>query len=969
MKQSSITSIIRCAILLGGLAASAIIHAQPVIHDVYPDGSRLLQSTNMLSFGATSSGPDINPSGITVTLNSTNLRGQNLVTNLTATNGLVVTGTVAERSVTAPLLTNSLSYTAVIIVTDANGGSATNTVKFDTLQPDFSFEAEDFDYDNGQFIDNAQPGSYAGLNATEGVDTHKGNPTAGGNAYRNSGLSTEKTDDKSREIYITTGWLDYNVGFNDGGNWGNYTRTYPAGVYNVYMRGASGAGGGGTATLGFVTSGVGTPSQTTTTLGTFTIPPTGGWQTYTWVPLKDAGGNIVRVSSGGVQTLRVTVGGGYNANFYAFFLADTNLPTIHNISPDGTKIYQPTNTFSFIASSAATISPSSITVQFSSTNLLGQTVVTNLTSTNGLVITGTATDRNVSIALTGGNKFYKAVIHVTDANNNSADATATFNTLNPAYTFEAEDFDHDNGQFFENPQTNAYAGLGGTEGVDAHHLHLGGTYRTSGYYNEKTDDQVRPQYDGTGFTDYNLGFNDGTYWANYSRTYPAGTYNVCMRGANANGSSGSATLALVTSGVGTASQTTTNLGTFVIPPTGGWQTYTWIPLKDAGGNLVKFTGGSVKTIRVTAGGGFNPNFYALFPADTNLPAINNVYPDGTSLFQATNKLSFSAVSPAGIATGNITVTLNGVNISPSLSFSGTSISRSVSYTGLSANKTYTAVINIIDGNGNSASTTVNFDTFKPRYTWEAEDYDHSNGQFFDNPQVNAYASLSPAADVDWHDVNNGGGGFPYRPNGSAQESCGDIARAQFIGGTTDYNISNFGGNEWGNYTRHYPPGTYNVWGRFGAGAGSCTATLSRVTGGWGTTNQTTSFLGTFAVALSDWQIYTWSPLKDAGGNLVNVTLTGSTNTLQLGHGTGPDSNVNFLMLVPSTVLTATRIGGNISLAIQTQTGFTYQIQYKNSLTDPSWTSLGSPITGNDTVQTVNDLITGSSRFYRTQITF
>ncbi|MGC3960744.1 MAG: hypothetical protein QM813_23255 [Verrucomicrobiota bacterium] len=75
---------------------------------------------------------------------------------------------------------------------------------------------------------------------------------------------------------------DYDLGWNDGGFWANYTRTYPAGNYNVFIRAGNGTGGNGSATFAQVTSGVGTPTQTTTNLGTFTIPQTGGWQTYTW---------------------------------------------------------------------------------------------------------------------------------------------------------------------------------------------------------------------------------------------------------------------------------------------------------------------------------------------------------------------------------------------------------------------------------------------------------------------------------------------------------------------------------------------------------------------------------------------------------------------------------------------------------------------------------------------------------------
>src|SRR6267378_5287145 len=89
---------------------------------------------------------------------------------------------------------------------------------------------------------------------------------------------------------------DVNVGFFDGGagvlgtglpNWMNYTRTYPTGPFNVYTRVAFG-GGASSSTLYTVTSGVGTTIQTTNQLGTFTFPNTGGWQSYSWVPLRDA---------------------------------------------------------------------------------------------------------------------------------------------------------------------------------------------------------------------------------------------------------------------------------------------------------------------------------------------------------------------------------------------------------------------------------------------------------------------------------------------------------------------------------------------------------------------------------------------------------------------------------------------------------------------------------------------------------
>jgi hypothetical protein len=625
-----------------------------------------------------------------------------------------------------------------------------------------------------------------------------------------------------------------------------------------------------------------------------------------------------------------------------------------------------------------TINANSIKVTLSGTPIAGPSFTTNLTSANGLVVTGPPANRSVVYSGLQTNVNYVAVINVTDANGGPAGSTVIFDTLKLSFTWEAEDYNFGSGQTVPEPQTNGYAGQTGTPEVDfhdgsgtpgSHAYRLGDLVGTE----VNGDTLVRPAYSGTGFSDYDVGWYDTGDWNNYTRTLPAGLYNVYLRAANGSGGNGSVTLARVTSDPTTSPQTTTNLGTFTIPATGGWQAYTWVPMRDAGGNLVQFTGGGLQTLRATSGSGVNANFYALLPANTNLPTINNIYPNGASLFQATNKLTFLAASAAGIATNNIVVTLNGVDISSSLVFTGSSVSRTGSYTGLPANTNLTAVIRVTDSNGNTATTTVNFDTFKSSYfTWEMEDYDHDTGQFFDNPQIDAYAGLSATVDVDFHDSNTGGT-LLYRPNGTATEITADAPRAQFASGS-DYNIGFFGAGEWGNYTRNYPAGSYNVWGRFACGdANTSQALLSVVTDGWGTTTQTTNFLGTFAIPTTGWSSFGWVPLRDAGGNLKTVTFNGSTNTLKLTRDpTAPfaDANVNFLMLVPvapQVSLTASIIGSNIHIAFQSQSGFSYQVEYKDNLTDVSWTPLGSVIVGDGTIKSVNDPATGNRRFYHVKI--
>jgi hypothetical protein len=379
----------------------------------------------------------------------------------------------------------------------------------------------------------------------------------------------------------------------------------------------------------------------------------------------------------------------------------------------------------------------------------------------------------------------------------------------------------------------------------------------------------------------------------------------------------------------------------------------------------------------------------LVPAVTNLPGISDVYPNGTALFQATNKLSFVATSGAGIATSNIVVTLNGVNVS-GLSFSAISSGWTVSYP-LQLNTSYTLAITITDNSGQVASfPKATIDTFQATdYQFEAEDYDYTSnsisGLYFDNPQTNAYYDLPSAAGIDNLQSDLGANPFDYRnvdtagtlgPSPATTPSA-DLPRAQFTKGGTDYNIGFFGPGSWCNYTRHYPAGTYNVWERYAEGGQPTASTLSKVTSGYGTSGQTTSLLGTFSNPVGGWSLWAWAPLVDTNGNMVQVTLSGSQTTLQLGGSPvsgQSEVNVNFFILAPAIAngslikITAAIVSGNAVISFPTQDGSNYQVFYKNHLTDSSWTALESQVAGNGAIESVNDpIIAGSSRYYRVQV--
>jgi hypothetical protein len=421
-----------------------------------------------------------------------------------------------------------------------------------------------------------------------------------------------------------------------------------------------------------------------------------------------------------------------------------------------------------------------------------------------------------------------------------------------------------------------------------------------------------------------------------------------------------------------------------VPATGTWSTYIWVPVLDASGKLARFNGGSQETLRATTdNGNYNANFYLLTPADPSvkpLPAVVGFQPDGTALFQDTNELSFIATSSAGLSTGNIHLNLNGVNVS-GMTFSGSSLAWNVSYP-VKPNNYYTAIVTLTDANGTVTSTNV-FGTYNAtNYQFEAEDYDYSNGVvgglFFDNPQVDSYAGLAGASGIDLleSDPNGPGRGNSYRPAGHLNfpdTQANDLPRAQFTAGTTDWSIGSFGPGSWANYTRHYPAGTYNVIGRFAEGAAATHAYLAQLTGGYATTLQTSNLLGTFSIPEGGWSSWEWVPMLNNNGSMATVTLDGSQQTLQLIGSVAnsePEANVNFFMLVataPSPKITAQVVGNNVTVSFATQSGYSYQLLYKNKLTDATWTAVGGVISGNGSVQSGSDTWVAGGRFYAVSI--
>ncbi|MEI9960343.1 MAG: hypothetical protein WDM76_04185 [Limisphaerales bacterium] len=152
-----------------------------------------------------------------------------------------------------------------------------------------------------------------------------------------------------------------------------------------------------------------------------------------------------------------------------------------------------------------------------------------------------------------------------------------------------------------------------------------------------------------------------------------------------------------------------------------------------------------------------------------LPVISNVYPDGAKLQQATNTFVFNVSSPTAADITNVTMVLNGINVSSQLQYvtngtAGTSTNLSLSYAGLPQNRANTVVITVADANGTGNNYTGNFDTFDPaNFVWEAEEFDYGNYQYIDNPDYTSYAtntSYFGLDSVNLVDTSKGAGAEP-----------------------------------------------------------------------------------------------------------------------------------------------------------------------------------------------------------------
>jgi hypothetical protein len=266
------------------------------------NGGMFHPSGNNFSFSASALMPTntLPASGFKLSLNGLDVSSQ-----------LTLTGTDTSKSRTATfsaLQPNTL-YAGVIIVTDSGGLSATNDVGFDTFDAAQAFvlEAEDYNYANGQYLEDRGINMYAGALGTQGVDCYDTTLTSFG-SYRSDEVDIAATPDEVRAKFVTPA-VDYQIGTIGRGEWWNYTATLTHSPYNLWVRYSSTATAPQDIRVDRVTSDRTLPHQTLEFLGVVKAPQTGNLNLFNYARLTDVQGNPVALPLAGLNTLRLTASG------------------------------------------------------------------------------------------------------------------------------------------------------------------------------------------------------------------------------------------------------------------------------------------------------------------------------------------------------------------------------------------------------------------------------------------------------------------------------------------------------------------------------------------------------------------------------------------------------------------------------------------------------------------------------------
>jgi len=98
----------------------------------------------------------------------------------------------------------------------------------------------------------------------------------------------------------------------------------------------------------------------------------------------------------------------------------------------------------------------------------------------------------------------------------------------------------------------------------------------------------------------------------------------------------------------------------------------------------------------------------------------------------------------------------------------------------------------------------------------------------------------------------------------------------------------------------------------------------------------------------------------SGSEMTHI-INGTGNTLNTGVTT---ATANSLWQNPLFSISALQTDTNLNISLPTESWHSYQLQYKDRLTDPVWSVLGGSLGGDDTLDLIATPMPSSNRFYR-----
>ena len=101
-----------------------------------------------------------------------------------------------------------------------------------------------------------------------------------------------------------------------------------------------------------------------------------------------------------------------------------------------------------------------------------------------------------------------------------------------------------------------------------------------------------------------------------------------------------------------------------------------------------------------------------------------------------------------------------------------------------------------------------------------------------------------------------------------------------------------------------------------------------------------------------------------GTSVINHILNGTGSTVGPSFATA--YNASSLWPNPTFNVGAASSGTNVAISFPSESWHSYQLQYKNALTDSGWSNLSGLVGGNDVLQSISDSLSATNRYYRVE---